>query len=103
MLTRRERRRFTREEYLAVEERSDTRCEFFQGELFAMTGGSVEHNQIVRNLTGLLVPRLQGSDCQLFVADLRLLVSDHDLFTYPDLYVVCGELPRLPGRNANGR
>ncbi|MGE0493084.1 MAG: Uma2 family endonuclease [Vulcanimicrobiota bacterium] len=98
MLAHRERRSFSPEEYLALEERSQTRSEYYQGDIYSMTGGSVEHNQIVRNLAGALLPQLKGGACQLFVSDLRLWVAQHQLFTYPDLYVVCGELPRFEGR-----
>lgn len=98
MLAYRERRRFTIDEYLVLEERSQTRSEYYHGEIYSMTGGSVEHNQIVRNFAGALLPRLKGGPCQLFVSDLRLWVAQHQLFTYPDLYVVCGELARFEGR-----
>ena len=99
MLARRERRRFTPEEYLALEERSTIKSEYRQGEIYAMSGASVEHNQIVRNFGFALNGNLQGSDCQVFVSDLRLHIEKETLFTYPDLFVVCGSLPRMPGRS----
>ena len=99
MLAHRERRRFTHAEYLTLEEGADAKSEFYQGEIYAMSGASVEHNQIVRNLTAALDPALRDGPCQLFVADLRLFVAAHDLFTYPDLFVVCGPLARLGSRN----
>ncbi len=46
----RERRRFTPEEYLQLETNSETRSEFHDGEIFLMTGGSLNHNRIVVNL-----------------------------------------------------
>ena len=95
----RQRRRFTPEEYLAIEERSSVKSEYCQGELYAMTGGSIEHNQILRNLALELGEQLKSGPCQLFVADLRLQVAAHDMFTYPDLFVVCGSLSRVEGRN----
>ncbi|MGE0488904.1 MAG: Uma2 family endonuclease [Vulcanimicrobiota bacterium] len=98
MLAHRERRRFTPAEYLALEERSETRSEFYRGEIFAMSGGTVEHNRLVRNLTALLDAGLRGSSCEVFVADMRLHVAAHELFTYPDLFVVCGPLPRMTER-----
>jgi Uma2 family endonuclease len=99
MLAHRERRRFTPAEYLALEENSATKSEYYRGDIYAMSGASVEHNQLVRNLTAKLDPALQGSPCQLFVSGLRLHVVAHDLFTYPDLFAVCGPLARLSGRN----
>lgn len=98
MLAHRQRRVFTHQEYLQLEEQSETKSEYYQGEIYAMSGASVAHNQLVRNLTLELGSALRGGPCQLFVADLRLHVKAHDLFTYPDLFVVCGTLTRLDGR-----
>lgn len=98
MLAHREPRRFTREEYLALEERADTKSEYHQGSIYAMTGASMEHNQLVRNLAVAMGGALKGGACQLFLADMRLHVAAHDLFTYPDLFVVCGAPPRMAGR-----
>lgn len=99
MLAHRERRRFTPEEYLALEERAKTKSEYYQGDIYAISGASIGHNQLIRNLTLELGSPLGVGPCQLFVSDLRLYVQTHELFTYPDLFVVCGPLPRLGSRN----
>lgn len=99
MLAHRERRLFTPEEYLVLEENADSKSEYYRGEIFAMSGGSVEHGQICRNLMLLIGNALQGKSCQPLGSDVRLWLARHELFTYPDLYVVCGPLLRLPGRN----
>ena len=99
MLAHRQRRLFTHKEYLQLEEQSETKSEYYQGEIFAMSGATVAHNQLVRNLTLVLGSALRGGHFQLFVADLRLHVKAQDLFTYPDLFVVCGSLARLEGRS----
>ncbi|MFA7484049.1 MAG: Uma2 family endonuclease [Vulcanimicrobiota bacterium] len=98
LLAQRQRRLFTPEEYLAIEEKSPTKSEYYQGEIFAMSGASLAHAQIVRNLTADLHNALRGSSCQVFGSDLRLQVTTSGLFTYPDLYVVCGEPVLLSGR-----
>ena len=99
MLAYRERRLFTPAEYLTLEENSETKSEFYRGEIFAMSGGSIEHGQIFRNLMLLIGNALQGQECQPLGSDIRLWISHHELFTYPDLFVVCGPLARMPGRN----
>lgn len=98
MLAHREPRRFTQDEYLVLEERAATKSEYHQGAIYAMTGGSVEHNQVVRNLAVEIGGALKGGPCQLFLSDMRLYVAAHDLFTYPDLFVVCGAPLRMAGR-----
>ncbi len=99
MLNQRERRRFTPEEYLQLEGASQTRNEYLDGEIFLMTGGSLNHNRIVGNLFQELRQGLSGKDCHPFQSDVRLLVERFTLFTYPDLLVVCGPLPMMSGRN----
>lgn len=98
MLAHRRRRLFTPEEYLAIEEKSPTKSEYYQGEIFTMSGASLAHAQIVRNLTVNLDNALRGSSYQVFGSDLRVQVMACGLFTYPDLYVVCGEPVLLSGR-----
>lgn len=72
MLAHRERRLFTPEEYLAIEEKAETKSEYYRGEIYSMSGGSIEHGQISANLTHALVGALRGSGCQLLGADVRL-------------------------------
>lgn len=99
MLAQREPRRFTHKEYLGLEEQAEIRSEYYHGGIYSMTGGSVSHNQIVRNLTAFMVNSLRGGPCQAFMTDLRLHIEEHDLFTYPDLFVVCGELQMYQNRS----
>jgi len=78
-------------EYLASEERGDLRHEYIGGRIYAMTGASDRHNLIATNLVAELRPRLRGTSCQLFVADmkLRIAIAGEDIFYYPDLMVCC--------------
>lgn len=83
-------RKLTVAEYFALEEKAERRSEFYDGEMFAMAGASREHNIITRNMIGTLFARLQGSSCEVFVADQRVKVDRTGLYTYPDLLIVCG-------------
>jgi Uma2 family endonuclease len=83
--------RLSPEEYLALERQSEGKSELIDGEMVAMTGASRAHNQIVWNLTVALDARLRERGCRGFVNDMRVRVPATDLFTYPDLSVVCGE------------
>jgi Uma2 family endonuclease len=78
------------EEYLAFEEQAEEKHEFYQGEIFAMAGAGFEHNQIVRNALSAIDQFLTGKACQILPSDLRVHVEAEDLFTYPDLSIVCG-------------
>lgn len=84
-------RYFSVEEYLSLEERATERSEYFQGSIFSMSGGTLNHNRILNNVARKLGEKLEGGDCEVFTSDVRLRVEAHDLFTYPDLMVVCGK------------
>src|SRR5712692_10164216 len=83
--------RVTPEEYLARERDAEHKSEYFDGEIFAMAGGSPQHSAIIFNVNGLLFPQLRGGPCRGFNSDMRVKVSETGLYTYPDLVVLCGE------------
>jgi phenylacetic acid degradation protein len=84
-------RTFTIEDYLREEEGSNQRHEYYQGEIFLMSGAKADHNIIIVNLLFSLKTKLNGSPCEVFNADQRVHVQQNTLFTYPDLSIVCGE------------
>jgi len=81
----------TREEYLALERKSETRNEYLKGEVFAMTGASLRHNLITVNIASELKQQLKQTDCKVLVSDMRVSAPGATLYTYPDVVVVCGE------------
>ncbi len=81
----------TPEAYLDWEEHQLERHEFYQGEVFAMAGGTFKHSQLTANATGELSSALRGSGCQVLSSDMRVLVRENGLYTYPDLSAICGE------------
>ena len=84
--------RLTELEYLTLERAAELKSEFFEGEMFAMAGGSPMHSLIATNLASEVRNRLKGRPCVPFNSDLRLKIVDSGLYTYPDLSVVCGPL-----------
>jgi Uma2 family endonuclease len=84
----------TPQEYLAIERQAETKSEYLDGEMFAMTGGSLKHSLTVGNLVRELSWQLKKRPCQVFPSDLRVHIPATGLYTYPDIVVVCGE-PRL--------
>ena len=79
-----------REEYLALEEHSPLRHQFYQGEIFAMAGGSFNHSAIAGNLYLALGERLRGGPCRPMNSDMRIHTPS-GLDTYPDLSLFCGQ------------
>jgi Uma2 family endonuclease len=85
-------RALTVQEYLDLERAADFRSEFFDGEMFAMAGGTITHSGVSVNLTLALGTALKrAGNCRLFDKDLRIKIEATGLFTYPDLSVVCGK------------
>ena len=90
-------RRYCLDDYFAVEETSQVKNEYYEGQIFAMAGASLEHNRIAANLLGFIRPALRDRGCEAFGSDLRI-GTPGGLFTYPDLSVVCGEPLLMQGR-----
>jgi Uma2 family endonuclease len=78
------------EQYLEAERRAETKSEYLAGQVFAMTGASLEHNLIVVNLILVIGTQLKGRPCQVLPSDMRLHIPATGLYTYPDVTVVCG-------------
>ena len=85
----------TEEEYLEIERRASSRSEYRAGVIHAMSGASMAHVRIARNLVVTLVNQLHGGPFEVFSTDLRLRVNAARLYTYPDIMVVCGP-PQTP-------
>jgi Uma2 family endonuclease len=86
--------RFTPEEYFAWEEQQELRHEYINGEIYAMTGGTINHSKIAANFIGLLSSHLRGSSCEVLTSDGRINIAESDDYVYPDLSVTCDERDR---------
>ncbi|WP_204104203.1 MULTISPECIES: Uma2 family endonuclease [Spirulina sp. CCY15215] len=80
-------------DYLEGEKISPIRHEYLSGQIFAMSGGSEEHNRITLNIASLLNFHLRGSGCKTFMSEMKVNMpiaeNTADLFYYPDVMVTC--------------
>ncbi len=83
-------RKYTPEEYLALEEKAEYRSEYFNGHIFKMAGGTEAHIQISFNVTKLFAGILRGK-CRAYQSEMKVWVDEVATFFYPDVTVVCGE------------
>jgi len=83
------------EEYLKFERGSETKHEYFNGEIFAMSGASINHNMITVNLIRILSTELIGTSFLTFGSDMRVYIAENGLYTYPDVSVFSGEVKLL--------
>jgi Uma2 family endonuclease len=90
----REERYYTPEEYLTLEDAALEKHEYYDGRIYAMTGATLNHAQITMNVQLQLGMQLRGRPCRLFNTDVKVLVSETGLYTYPDASALCGE-PRF--------
>ncbi len=84
----------TPEDYLAAEEISPIRHEYRDGEVFAMTGGTLNHSAIVLNLATTLKIHLRGSGCRPFSEGTKTRVESSNAYYYPDVVVSCDDRDR---------
>lgn len=83
--------KYTIEEYLEMEELATEKHEYYQGEIFAMSGAKHQHNIVKKNVYSSLLSKLKGKPCQPWDSDSRVHIQKNTLFTYPDISVVCGD------------
>jgi Uma2 family endonuclease len=83
--------RFTPEEYFIWEEQQLIRHEYIDGEVYAMTSGTVTHSQIASNFNRLLGDHLGGSGCKTLNSATRVNILASSHYVYPDVSVTCDE------------
>jgi Uma2 family endonuclease len=81
--------KMTAEEYLEWEAKQEFRHEYVDGEILAMTGGTIPHNSIALNFYRALYPHLRQKGCQVNVSDVKVQASKTSRYFYPDLVITC--------------
>ncbi|MCC3472108.1 MULTISPECIES: Uma2 family endonuclease [unclassified Microcoleus] len=98
MLAETEKRYYTPEEYLALDEAAEYKSEYLDGEILPMTGGTANHNKIALNFCRIFPLTVSGQNYEIFINDMRLWIPRYRLYTYPDVMVIQGE-PVYQGTN----
>src|SRR5690348_15921477 len=95
-------KRYTPQEYYDLEREAEYKSDYYQGEIFAMAGGTKSHSRICSNISREVGSRLKGTDCTDYQSDLRVKVKATGLRTYPDASVFCGPMEADP-EDASGQ
>jgi Uma2 family endonuclease len=82
------------QEYLDWEVTQELKYEYIDGEVFAMTGGTIPHNLIAGNFYTLLKSHLRGKGCRVFISDVKVQISERGPYSYPDVMVSCDRRDR---------
>jgi Uma2 family endonuclease len=92
--------RLTPEEYLALDRAAEIRSEYYNGQIYAMSGASHRHGIVTHNIGVELDASLAGRPCLITASDLRVRVQPASLYAYPDIVVVC-EQPKYADDQAD--
>ncbi|MDA1052221.1 MAG: Uma2 family endonuclease [Planctomycetota bacterium] len=84
-----EKRFISSDEYLTIERASEFRHEYYNGEMFAMSGATRAHNVIAGNIFRRFLDQFENRDCEAYMADMRVKVDRKGLYTYPDVVTAC--------------
>jgi len=84
-----DKKQLSHDEYFAFEQQEQVRYEYIAGEVFAMTGGTFKHGKISVNCTTCLSMALRGTPCSILNSDMKLFISEHDKYCYPDAVLLC--------------
>lgn len=77
----------TPEEYFTWEEKQLEKHELIDGQVYAMTGGSVNHSRIAIRFATMVDTHLDASSCIIGNSDLRVNILGTNNYTYPDISV----------------
>ncbi|MBD2577079.1 Uma2 family endonuclease [Oscillatoria sp. FACHB-1406] len=83
--------RLTPEEYFIWEEQQLKKHEYINGEVYAMTGGSINHGRIGIRFTAMFDSHLENTGCITGNSDVKLNIFGSNNYTYPDASVTCDD------------
>ena len=91
------------EDYIRIEQESNTKYEYHDGTIYAMAGGSDNHTELLGNIFFELRSALKqkGKPCRAFNSEMKLHIEEFNKYLYPDAMVVCGEVQK-PNENTSG-
>lgn len=84
-------RKYSLDEYFDLERSSNERYEYWDGDIFCMSGVSEAHAQIETNSITSLTNKLGGKKCRVFPAKMRIKVPSLPPYRYADVSVACAK------------
>jgi Uma2 family endonuclease len=85
-------KRYTLAEYLELEEAAEYKSEFYNGEIWAMAGGSPDHSAVASNCIYAMKDAFEPKGCRVFESSLMIQIEKLNTVLYPDVSVICGPL-----------
>ncbi len=81
----------TPEEYFAWEEKQLEKHEYIDGQVYAMSGGSVNHGRIAIRFTAMFDAHLDNRSCITGNSEIKVNIVETTNYTYPDVSVTCDD------------
>ncbi len=81
--------KYTLEEYLELDAKSEARLEYWDGEIFDMSGASDNHDHIEGNVFWYMKLRTKERGCRTFTANMRIRVPTMPPYRYGDVSALC--------------
>ena len=82
---------YTPEEYLELEEKSEVKNEYIDGEIIPISGGTTNHNEIAGNFYLHFKLKMRNQNYKIYMGDVKLWLQRYQIYTYPDIMVIQGE------------
>ncbi|WP_373478382.1 Uma2 family endonuclease [Geminocystis sp.] len=82
---------YTSKEYLQLEEISETKNEYLNGEIIPMAGGTTNHNKLALNFCRPFPLTINDQDYDIYMNDVKLSIPEYQIYTYPDIMIIEGE------------
>jgi Uma2 family endonuclease len=84
-------KRLTEQDYLTLEATSEFKNEYVDGDCYAMSGASDQHNRITGNIFFRLRLAMQGkpNPCAVYSSDMKCRTEHGKIYYYPDVMLVC--------------
>lgn len=96
MIARRHPVHYSFREYVQLEDASNVKHEYLDGQIYAVAGGTPEHAMLIASVSAELARQVHGTPCRVSVTELRIRAPESRLGTYPDVPVICGPWARDP-------
>ena len=86
-----QKRIYTYDEYLQLEQATGIRHEYWNGEVFAMAGGTKNHSRIILNTGSKLLEAFAAMGCSVFTESVKLEIEKEKYYLYPDIILTCND------------
>ena len=81
---------YSLDEYFELEKSTNEKFEYWDGNVWSMSGARFAHNLISRNLNTELDTNLRERGCFVLPSEMRIKVPAYPPYRYPDMTALCG-------------